>query len=69
VNIDEDLDRVDWRKSSFCAATGCVEVARIVSGSVLVRDSKMPNGSALSYSPEEWSAFIAGAKAGEFDLS
>ncbi len=34
---------------------------------VAVRDSKNPSGAILFYTPEEWSAFIDGAKKGEFD--
>jgi hypothetical protein len=32
-----------------------------------VRDSKDPDGNVLIYSREEWTAFLAAAKAGEFD--
>jgi hypothetical protein len=34
-----------------------------------VRDSKHPDGPVLRFSAEEWRAFLAGAKTGEFDLS
>ncbi len=56
-----------WRKSSRCATSGCVEVAR-VGDSVLVRDSKDPDGPVLTFDREEWTAFLAGAAAGEFSL-
>lgn len=36
--------------------------------SVAVRDSKDPAGPVLTFTPAEWTAFIAGAKDGEFDL-
>lgn len=45
----------------------CVEVAR-KSGQVAVRDSKNPNQPFLRFSNEEWSAFLKGAKAGQFDV-
>ncbi|WP_141548095.1 DUF397 domain-containing protein, partial [Nocardia farcinica] len=32
-----------------------------------VRDSKNPAGGALVFTPSEWDAFLAGARAGEFD--
>ena len=55
-----------WMRSSKCAASSCVEVASMGS-LVLVRDSKAPDTPYLSYTSEEWQAFIAGVKAGEFD--
>lgn len=33
----------------------------------MVRDSKDPDGPMLRYSHAEWSAFLAGAKSGDFD--
>ena len=45
----------------------CVEVAR-KGGQVAVRDSKNPNQLFLRFSNEEWSAFLKGAKAGQFDV-
>jgi hypothetical protein len=44
-----------------------VEVA-FVGGAIAVRDSKNPAGPALVFTSEEWDAFVAGAKDGEFDL-
>jgi hypothetical protein len=60
---------VDWRKSSYSSNTGnCVEVARNLPGVVAVRDSKDPSGPALTFTPDEWRAFLSGASEGEFDL-
>lgn len=59
----------EWRKSSRCETSACVEVLVLPDGGVAVRDSKDPNGPVLSFTPEEWSAFTAGVRAGEFDLS
>ena len=57
-----------WRKSSRSNGQGqCVEVARL-DQAIAVRDSKDPSGPALTFTPAEWAAFIAGAKDGEFDL-
>jgi hypothetical protein len=58
---------VAYRKSSFCGHPGCVEVGG-ESGNILVRDSKDKNGAVLTFTPDEWVAFVAGVKAGEFDL-
>jgi hypothetical protein len=57
-----------WQKSSFCATGGCVEVARIDADTYLVRDSKQPENPALSFTGEEWTAFVAGVQAGEFQF-
>ena len=60
-----------WRTSSYSASNGgnCVEVARVPASAVAVRDSKDPDGPRLVFTPDEWQAFAAGVKAGEFDLS
>jgi hypothetical protein len=59
-----------WQKSSFCnGASSCVEVAPLADGSVAVRDGKEQDGPALVFTPEEWAAFTAGVREGEFDLT
>ena len=66
-----DLSRAEWRKSSWSGgnAGNCVEVARNLPGAVAVRDSKDPDGPKLTFAPDEWVAFTAGIKTGEFDLA
>jgi hypothetical protein len=55
-------------KSTYSNDSGaCVEVCRTDDG-VMVRDSKDPNGAVLTFTPDEWTAFINGAKHHEFDL-
>jgi hypothetical protein len=44
-----------------------VEVAFLDGGRVAVRDSKEPTGPALLFTAAEWSAFVDGARSGEFD--
>ncbi len=56
-----------WRKSKASAEVNCVEVA-LTPDRVLVRDSKDPAGGALSFTPQEWTAFLTGVRGGEFDL-
>lgn len=45
----------------------CVEVARN-ENYVKIRNSTDPNGEILTFTDEEWSAFVDGVKKGEFDL-
>jgi Domain of unknown function (DUF397) len=56
-----------WIKSSYSLSSGaCVEVQRKDSN-VRVRDSKDPSGPVLTFTLDEWKAFTAGCRAGEFD--
>ena len=63
-------DGLRWRKSTFSGANGggCVEVADH-DGMIVVRDTKDRAQEALTFTDEEWVAFVAGVKAGEFDFS
>jgi len=56
-----------WTRSSLCASGNCVEVA-VRGAVVMVRDSKDPASAPLTYSRDEWHAFVSGVKLGEFDL-
>lgn len=44
-----------------------MEVARNLPGAVALRDSKDPEGPVLVFTLDEWRAFAAGVRAGEFD--
>jgi hypothetical protein len=56
-----------WR-SAQCSTQSCVEVANLADGGVAIRDSKAGDTSAvLLFSGDEWSAFVTGIKAGDFD--
>ncbi|MFF3455293.1 DUF397 domain-containing protein [Streptomyces sp. NPDC002730] len=62
------LNSVTWIKSSHSNATGnCVEMAALPDGNVAVRNSRDPQGPTLVYTREEIAAFVAGARAGDFD--
>nr|AEE65499.1 putative regulatory protein [uncultured bacterium BAC AB649/1850] len=54
-----------WVKSTRCSSGTCVEVAK-VADHYLVRDSKSPENAPLSFTEEEWKAFVEGVQAGEF---
>jgi hypothetical protein len=65
-----ELAHAQWRKSvRSSGGNNCVEVAFLSGGRVAVRDSKLPSGPNLLFTPGEWDAFIGGAKDGEFDLA
>ncbi|MFF8790953.1 DUF397 domain-containing protein [Streptomyces sp. NPDC015125] len=60
-----------WVKSSYSSQDGgdCVEWSPAhanAHGTVPVRDSKNPNGPALTFEPTAWTAFVTGVQAGEF---
>lgn len=57
-----------WRRSSLCATANCVEVAYDGS-TVHVRNSTDPDGVRLTFTIEEWVAFIRGVRAGDHKSS
>ncbi|MER7113928.1 DUF397 domain-containing protein [Saccharomonospora azurea] len=60
-----------WKKSSFSNPNGnCVEFAPADddSGDVLIRHSQRPDDATIRYTAAEWRAFVAGVKAGEFEI-
>lgn len=62
---DTERTHITWRRSTASGSGNCVEVA-FDDKSVLVRNSRDPVGPVLSFSPEEWVAFLEGANKGEF---
>jgi hypothetical protein len=65
--MQEELPPATWRKSSLSGTNGCVEIA-FVNERVAVRDSKDRRGPVLTFTPNEWKAFVGGVRNGEFDL-
>lgn len=60
---DEDFVKASFSKNN---PKTCVLVAVKAEG-VAVRDGEDSSKNTLFFSREEWGAFVAGAKAGEFD--
>ncbi len=61
---------IEFRTSSFCSLGDCVEVGQLPGGAVAVRDTKdRERATSLVFTSEEWTAFVAGVKNGEFDLA
>ena len=59
-----------WRKATKSNNNGACAQVRRVGGFVEVRDSKQEGrGPILAFTPEEWDAFLDGARKGEFDLA
>jgi len=57
----------DWHISTFSGGGGCVEAVHR-GDAVLVRHSKDRTGARLSFTENEWDAFVLGVKQGEFDI-
>ncbi|MEA2532211.1 MAG: hypothetical protein QOJ93_22 [Actinomycetota bacterium] len=64
-----ELQCARWRKSSFSGNgnNNCVEMTRLVTGEVAVRNSRDPDGPTLIYTRAEVEALIRGVRNGEFD--
>jgi hypothetical protein len=62
-----DLTGATWRKSTYSSGEGgeCIEVADGLPV-IPVRDSKDPEGPALTFNPAAWTAFITAVKADSF---
>ena len=58
-----ETGQLDWRKARRSVGNGaCVEVASLM-GSILVRDSTVPDSPVISFSASAWHCFIDVAKA------
>jgi hypothetical protein len=57
-----------YKKSSFSESGTCVEVRLLEDGMVAVRDSKDITKPPHTFTLPEWRAFVAGVRAGEFDV-
>lgn len=59
---------LNFEKPMKCDNSGpnCLEVARADNGAAVIRDSK--TGGHLTFTGEEFTAFVESAKAGQYDL-
>lgn len=67
VQVDVEGDGV-FKSATRCGSAACVEVDTKTTRMIQVRDSKPGINCVLKFTHEEWAAFIAGVKLGEFDL-
>ncbi len=66
--MNTSLRGTRWIKSSFSGHNGnCVELAALDEDRIGVRNSKRPEVGTVTFTQAELAAFLAGAKAGEFD--
>jgi hypothetical protein len=62
------LDGAVWRKSERSNSQGaCVELARLDSATVAMRNSRDPKGTALIYPAGAVRAMVSALRAGDFD--
>lgn len=57
----------DYRTSSFSGGGECVAVAQLANGEIAVKHSRS-EAEPFVYTPQEWAAFVAGVRHGEFDF-
>ena len=62
--MTKSTENAEWRRAA-CSGGQCVEVAK-VADRFLIRDSKEPEAATLSFSADEWQAFVEGIKKDEF---
>lgn len=66
--LSNETKRLTWTKSQHSNPNGaCVELTRLPSGDIVMRNSRHAESSVLIYTQEEIRAFFAGVKDGEFD--
>jgi hypothetical protein len=63
-----ELLSATWKKSQRSNSQGaCVEIARLASGTVAMRNSRDPRGTALICSTDTVRALVSALRTGEFD--
>jgi hypothetical protein len=51
-----------WRSASYCNNGDCVEVAILSPNKIGVRDNKDPESPILTFSGDEWAAFVSSVR-------
>ena len=64
ANVERQPARGEWRQAARCETGQCVEV-KLDGDTVALRDSRGP---ALVFPLAAWKVFVAGVKAGDFDV-
>jgi hypothetical protein len=68
VTSTSDSKKSPWRIATMSQDANCVQVRQDNDNDMIdIGNSRFPDGPFLSYTPAEWSAFLDGAKKGEFD--
>jgi hypothetical protein len=68
-SFSDSCVEVGFHKAAASSSNqGCVEARICDCDEILVRDSKDRDGPVLTFNRNEWAAFLAGVKAGEFEL-
>jgi hypothetical protein len=67
--VDHEFPTDQWQSPAWCGPNGgnCVQVNMGANGIVGLRDSKLSDEVVLVFDDEEWKAFLAAARAGQFD--
>lgn len=59
-----------WIKSSLSFSNGnCLEARALADGHFEIRNSRFPDRQLPPFTRDEWEAFLAGVRAGEFDAA
>jgi hypothetical protein len=68
IEASDSLTSASWRKSTYSSgdSDNCIEVADNLPDLIPVRDSKDPEGPALTFTPAAWSSFVTATARGEF---
>jgi hypothetical protein len=64
--IPPTLGTITWKVARRCNSATCIRVAS-QNDQILIGDSKNPSGPVLSYTRDEWNAFVEGIRYGDFD--
>lgn len=66
MSITDRSTDTPWRTAAKSGGGNCIQVSRR-NDVIMIADSKYPSGPVLSYTLQEFDAFLDGAKNGEFD--